>query len=150
MTAYEIEHASVLDALDEYADNSFHAILTDPPYGLGTKQPTPSEILAYLQGGELDTGGDFMGKDWSVPSVLVWQKLFRVLRPGGLVLCFGSPRVFDLVTLGMRMAGFEVRDCLTWLYAKGFPKSLNVQKTVQDKLEEQLRAQGVLGDISWK
>jgi site-specific DNA-methyltransferase (adenine-specific) len=131
---YAIEKGSVAEVLGEYADNTFHAILTDPPYGLGNKQPTPAEILAYLQGAELDTGGDFMGKDWSVPSVLVWRKLYRVLRPGGLVLCFGSPRVFDLVTLGMRMAGFEVRDCLTWLYAKGFPKSLNISKAL-DKAE---------------
>jgi DNA modification methylase len=64
---YAIEKGNVLDVLGEYQENTFHAILTDPPYGLGNKQPTPAEILAYLQWAELDTGGDFMGKDWFGP-----------------------------------------------------------------------------------
>jgi hypothetical protein len=34
----------------------------------------------------------------------------------------------------MRLAGFEVRDCIQWIYGSGFPKSHNIGKSV-DKLE---------------
>jgi site-specific DNA-methyltransferase (adenine-specific) len=33
----------------------------------------------------------------------------------------------------MRFAGFEVRDCIQWLYGSGFPKSHNISKAI-DKL----------------
>ena len=127
---YAIIEGKVLESLAVFEDNSFDAILTDPPYGLGQRQPTPDEIAAYITGDELSTGGDFMGKAWNVPSVATWKALFRVLKPGGAVLCAGGPRVFDLVTIGMRMAGFEIRDSLCWMYGKGFPKSLNVSKAI--------------------
>ena len=74
--------------LREIPDETFHSIVMDPPYGLG-EAPTVEEIIAYLQGADLKTG-DFMGKDWDIPSVLVWRELFRVLKPGGHVLSFGG------------------------------------------------------------
>jgi site-specific DNA-methyltransferase (adenine-specific) len=33
--------------------------------------------------------------------------------------------------LSVRMAGFEIRDSLTWIYSQGFPKSLDVQKAIE-------------------
>ena len=33
----------------------------------------------------------------------------------------------------MRFAGFEVRDCIQWLYGSGFPKSHNISKAI-DKM----------------
>ncbi len=125
-----MHHAEVLDALAGMEDNSFSGCLTDVPYGLGTKQPTAKELIAYLSGAELDTGGDFMGAGWSVPSVRVWRELLRVLRPGAHVLSFAGSRTGDLVSLGMRAAGFEVRDTLQWLYAEAMPKSLDLAKAL--------------------
>jgi site-specific DNA-methyltransferase (adenine-specific) len=52
--------------------------------------------------------------------------VFRVLKPGGYVLAFGGTRTFHRLTCGIEDAGFEIRDCLSWLYGQGFPKSLNV------------------------
>lgn len=126
MRDYAIAHADVLAALRELPDCSVDGVLTDPPYGLGSHQPTVDELVAYLRGAELDTGGDFMGKDWSVPSVTTWREVWRVMKPGAALLSFGGSRTYDLISLGLRAAGFEVRDCMTWLYAKGFPKSLNI------------------------
>jgi hypothetical protein len=35
--------------------------------------------------------------------------------------------------MAMRFAGFEVRDCIQWLYGSGFPKSHNISKAI-DKM----------------
>jgi hypothetical protein len=125
-------HAEVLAALATMESNSFDACLTDVPYGLGSHQPTPAELLAYLGGAELDTGGDFMGRDWHVPSVHTWKELFRVLKPGAWLLTFGGPRTVDLVSLGVRMGGFEVRDVITyaWWFGTGYPHSQDAAKAI--------------------
>jgi site-specific DNA-methyltransferase (adenine-specific) len=34
------------------------------------------------------------------------------------------------MTVAIEDAGFEIRDCLSWLYGSGFPKSLNVSKAI--------------------
>jgi hypothetical protein len=123
---------TVLEHLATMADGSFDAVLTDVPYGLGT-QPSPEEILAYLGGAELVTG-DFMARDWSVPSVHTWREILRALKPGGYVLTFAGPRTVDLISLGLRMAGFEVRDVITyaWTFGTGFPKSQDASKALDN------------------
>lgn len=95
----------VLASLRSLPDNSFDALLCDPPYGFR-----------------------FMNKRWDydVPSVEVWREALRVLKPGAALLSFGGARTFHRIAIGIEDAGFELRDCLCWLYAKGFPKSLNV------------------------
>lgn len=129
-----------LDVLKTLPDESVHSVVTDPPYGLGTREPTGDEIIAYLQGAGLDTGGDFMGRDWDIPPVAVWHECFRVLKPGGHLLSFGGTRTFDLISIGIRAAGFECRDtiaqqfgvmCLQWIQGQGFPKSMNVRKALE-------------------
>jgi site-specific DNA-methyltransferase (adenine-specific) len=86
--------------------------VTDPPYGLS-----------------------FMGKDWDhgVPGVPFWAEAMRVLKPGGHLLAFGGTRTFHRLAVAIEDAGFEIRDCLSWLYGTGFPKSHNVGKAV-DKI----------------
>ena len=122
------------DLLKTFPDNFFDSIVTDPPYGLGTREPTAEDIRAYLEGGSLDTGGDFMGKEWEIPSVAVWRECYRVLKPGGYILSFGSTRTWDIMSVGIRAAGFTNRDtissafrspALMWMHGQGFPKSLH-------------------------
>jgi len=52
------------------------------------------------------------------------------LKPGGHLLAFAGSRTFDLMALSIRLAGFEIRDSLAWLYGSGFPKSLDVSKAI--------------------
>lgn len=54
------------------------------------------------------------------------REVFRVLKPGAHLLVCGAPRSFHRMTCGLEDAGFEIRDCLSWLYGQGFPKSLNL------------------------
>jgi site-specific DNA-methyltransferase (adenine-specific) len=102
----QVINGHCLEVLQELPDDTFDAVVTDPPYGLGTKEPTVEQIVAYLQGADLDTGGDFMGAKWEIPSVPIWREVFRVLKPGGHVACFGGTRTWDL----LRSCGFTVRD----------------------------------------
>lgn len=60
----------------------------------------------------------------------------RCLRPGGYLLAMGGTRTYDALAWGIRMAGFEIRDCVAspgaalWVYAQGMPKSLDVSKAL--------------------
>ena len=131
-----IHHGKCLEVLRTYPDNFFDSIVTDPPYGLGGRDPTPEEILAYLQGADLDTG-EFMNKDWDLPSVLVWRECLRVLKPGGYLFSFAGTRTIDILSIGIRMSGFTNRDTvpvemgppiLRWVRAQGMPKNVDVGK----------------------
>lgn len=83
---------------------SIDAIVTDPPYGLG-----------------------FMGRAWDASVPHAWAvEALRVLKPGGHLLAFGGTRTYHRLTCGIEDAGFEIRDCIAWLYGSGFPKSLNI------------------------
>lgn len=88
---------------------SVDAIVTDPPYGLG-----------------------FMGKEWdALPPGREWaEECLRVLRPGGHLLAFGGTRTYHRLACAIEDAGFEIRDCLAWLYGSGFPKSHDVSKAI--------------------
>ncbi|OYD08563.1 DNA-methyltransferase [Paludifilum halophilum] len=122
------------DCLEEIKNmhaDSIDAVVTDPPYGLG-KEPDITEVLTkWLAGEDYEhRGGGFMGKSWDsfVPGPSVWKEVFRILKPGGHVLCFAGTRTQDLMTISLRLAGFEVRDVIEWLYFSGFPKSMDVGK----------------------
>lgn len=115
------------------ADNSIDAVVTDPPYGL-SKQPDMNEVLRHWLNGDdyVHTGGGFMGKTWDsfVPGPSIWKEVFRVLKPGGHLLAFFGTRTYDLGTLAIRLAGFEIRDQIDWVYGSGFPKSLDISKAI--------------------
>ena len=103
------------EKLKDLPDNSVDAIVSDPPYELG-----------------------FMGKKWDNTGIAynvdLWKECLRVLKPGGHLLAFGGTRTYHRMAVAIEDAGFEVRDMLEWIYASGFPKSLNIGKAV-DKLQ---------------
>jgi DNA modification methylase len=104
---YVLLHGDCIERLKQIPDASIDSIVTDPPYELG-----------------------FMGKKWDATgiaySVALWTEALRVLKPGGHLLAFGGTRTYHRMTCAIEDAGFEVRDCLQWLYGTGFPKSLNI------------------------
>ena len=80
----------------------------------------------------------------------LWAKrCLRVLKPGGYLLAFGGTRTYHRIACAIEDAGFEIRDCILWIYGSGFPKSMNIGKTLLKKIEEELRKQGV-EQIEWK
>ena len=95
--------------------NSIDSIVTDPPYELG-----------------------FMGKSWDASGiaydVTVWQECLRVLKPGGHLLAFGGSRTYHRMACAIEDAGFQIRDQIMWVYGSGFPKSLNISKSIEGLL----------------
>lgn len=109
MKSFEIKNEDCREVMRGLPDNSIDSIVTDPPYGL-----------------------EFMGKGWDrgVPGVEFWTEAIRILKPGGHLLAFGGTRTFHRLTVAIEDSGFEIRDCLSWIYGSGFPKSLDVSKAI--------------------
>jgi hypothetical protein len=147
MTPDQILLGPCEEHLKALPDNSVDALIFDPPYGLGTKEPTGEDIIKYLAGqGGLDHGGDFMGKSWDIPSVPIWRELYRVLKPGGYCASFGGTRTWDLIQAGALAGGFqpvEGHALKAWNYSSGFPKSLNVSAKIDELLGEKREVIGI-------
>jgi DNA modification methylase len=102
------------------------------------KEPNAQELMKdWVEKGYHEISGKgFMGKEWDafIPQPIFWKEVFRVLKPGGHLLAFYGTRTYDWGVMAMRFAGFEVRDCIQWLYGSGFPKSHNIGKAI-DKMQ---------------
>ena len=95
---------------------SVHSIVCDPPYNLafmGCKWDTVGTPYEFQQ----------WTRRWA-------EEAKRVLKPGGYALVMGGTRTFHRTTSGLEDAGFEIRDCMMWLYGTGFPKSHNISKAI--------------------
>lgn len=122
-----------LEVIKTFPDNSVDAIITDSPYGLGKEPDAVKCLQDWIDHGYHDVkGSGFMGKPWDafVPQPILWKECFRVLKPGGHLLSFFGTRTYDWGTLAIRLAGFEIRDCVMWIYGSGFPKSLDISKAI--------------------
>lgn len=130
-------------------ENSVDAIVTDPPYGLGFmgKDWDAPQMLGQSNGNTRgnwkkrkgDEGyvpGNSAGYHRNDPSKFqafseAWaREALRVLKPGGHLLAFAGTRTYHRMASGVEDAGFEIRDCIAWMYGSGFPKSLDVSKAV--------------------
>jgi site-specific DNA-methyltransferase (adenine-specific) len=109
MSRYKLINADCLEAMTRAKPESVDAIVTDPPYGLA-----------------------FMGKQWDhgVPGTPFWEAALRVAKPGAHLLAFGGTRTYHRLACAIEDAGWEIRDCVMWVYGSGFPKSLDVSKAI--------------------
>ena len=112
---YTLHTGNSIDVLKTMADNSVDSVVTDPPYELG-----------------------FMNKGWDksgiANNVELWKEVLRVLKPGGHLLSFGGTRTYHRMTSAIEDAGFEIRDCIMWIYGSGFPKSMDIAKAIDKQL----------------
>lgn len=126
-----LHETTILDRLRGLPDNSVDAVVTDGSYGLGKEPDALAMLIDWMETGfhQPKSKRGFMGKEWDafVPQPVQWRECLRVLKPGGHVLAFASTRTQDLMALGLRIAGFEIRDMISWLYGSGFPKSHNLE-----------------------
>ncbi len=111
---WRLFEADALLTLAKLPDACVDAIVTDPPYAISLR----NETWDRFGGGELTAPEAF--ERWTAR----WAaECLRLLKPGGFMVAFGSPRTSHRLTAGVEDAGFEVRDQLLWLFAQGMPKS---------------------------
>jgi len=107
----ELHLGDCLEVMRTLDENSVDTCITDPPYELG-----------------------FMGKRWDSSGVAfqvaTWEAVYRVLKPGALLLAFGGTRTYHRMVCAIEDAGFEIRDTIAWVYGSGFPKSLDIGKGI--------------------
>ena len=125
----KVIHGDCIETMNQMEPESVDAIVCDPPYGLSNTDPSSvaDTITKWASGdrNHVPTGRGFMGKSWDafVPPPAVWDECLRVLKPGGHMVVFAGSRTQDLMGLSIRLAGFEMRDSLAWLYGSGFSKA---------------------------
>jgi len=104
---YRLVLGDCIEKMKEISSNSIDCIVTDPPYEIGF----------------MDVSFDKTG---IAHNVEMWKECLRILKPGGYLLSFGATRTYHRMACAIEDAGFEMRDCLMWIYGSGFPKSHNV------------------------
>ncbi len=61
-----------------------------------------------------------------------WGKeLYRIMKPGGLVLVFNSTRTIAQVQVALEKCGFYARDIIVWRRNSGIPKGNNISKKME-------------------
>lgn len=115
---YKLYNVNMLDMCEHIQPDSIDSIVTDPPYEL-----------------------NFMNKGWDNSGIAfqtdTWKKCYNVLKPGGFLLAFGSSRTYHRIACAIEDAGFEVRDTIMWLYGSGFPKSMDLGKSIESKVPQE-------------
>lgn len=130
MASFEVINGDVLETLRKMEPCSFEGCLTDPPYALGESRSPQRK-----SGKEQNKAG-FMGMKWDsdIPGPEVWAEVLRVLKPGSPLLAFGGTRTYHRLACAIEDAGFEIRDCLMWLYGQGFPKAKSCLKPAYEPI----------------
>jgi len=125
-----------LDVMRGMEPNSVDSIVTDPPYGLEFmgkewdklwRNRTDADI-AYVE----RTGGQLTSRARKLPDYnasdprqmqewhYAWAaEAIRVAKPGCHLLAFGGTRTSHRLACAIEDAGWEIRDCLMWVYGSG-------------------------------
>lgn len=152
----EVVNADCMDAMRTMSDCTFDAVVTDPPYGLSfmgkewdsfgtdTRQPgdehywvpdNPFGRASVRYGWNQDKAklalSNAAFQDRMTP---IFSEVLRVSKPGAYLLCFGGTRTFHRMACAIEDAGWEIRDCIMWVYGSGFPKSMDVGKAIDKEL----------------
>jgi site-specific DNA-methyltransferase (adenine-specific) len=138
-----------VETMRRMPEASVDAIVTDPPYGLefmgkdwdapwkndGDVLDDPASVGGFQDGAggnpysrsRIRYGRSSGFQEWTES----WaREAFRILKPGGHLLAFAGTRTYHRMASGVEDAGFEIRDCIAWMYGSGFPKSLDVSKAI--------------------
>lgn len=141
---YHVEDSGVLyegDCLDVMAamePESVDTVLTDPPYGLEFMGKDWDKLNLNVPFSQKEKGGlgghkhhIRFGNDGRAMQEWHYKwaiEALRVAKPGAMLMAFGGTRTFHRLTCAIEDAGWQIRDCLMWLYGQGFPKSADISK----------------------
>lgn len=137
--SYRLHLGDCLEVLLTLQANSIDTVITDPPSGISFMGKSWDNHSKYTP--RTDKGHRTLGaltllelQPWEagfVAFIADWcTEALRVLKPGAMALVWALPRTSDLTVLGMRLAGFEIRDNIYHIFGSGFPKSANISKLI--------------------
>lgn len=92
-----IIHDDSLTVLRQMEAESIDAIITDPPYGINYVSQTGARI-----------------KNDKSPFIWFLYDAYRVLKPGGAILCFTRWDVEQTFIDAIKLAGFQVKSEVIW------------------------------------
>ena len=110
-------NSDCLEALKTMDDNSVDSIVSDPPSGIGFMN---SEW-------DSDKGGRKQWIDWMTQ---IMSEALRVVKPGGHILIWAIPRTSHWTATAIEDAGFEIRDKIHHIYGSGWPKNMDISKSI--------------------
>lgn len=137
----KVINADSLEHLKTLEDNIFDSCVTDPPYHL------QSIVKRFTKGPEAKHGKDgsfnrlskgFMGQEWDGGDIAFtkefWEQVYRVLKPGSVLLAFAATRNYHRMATAVEDSGFEIFDMINWIYGSGFPKRKNLLKPAHEPI----------------
>lgn len=117
------------------ADESVHAVICDPPYGIefgnlawDTFKEDPTGRVRPFPNGSKESKQQ--GTPFQVWTESWAREAYRVLKPGGWLVAFAAAKSYHRMACGVEDAGFDLRDMIGWVYASGFPKSTDASKQI--------------------
>lgn len=136
-----------MDAMRGMADNTFDSIVCDPPYGLnfmgkdfdnpkmmGQSQFPHGGLKNYPIGVKRTGYADcdmVMFQNYMTP---IFEEALRVSKPGAFLCAFGATRTYHRLACAIEDAGWEILDCVFFCHSQGFPKGLDISKSIDKKL----------------
>ena len=136
-----MEHLKTLD------ENIFDSCVTDPPYHLASivKRFGPGQKGINNQDEKEGRNGPyhraatgFMGQTWDGGDIAFqkefWKEVYRVMKPGSVLLAFAATRNYHRLGVAIEDAGFEIFDMINWIYGSGFPKRKNYLKPAHEPI----------------
>lgn len=93
---------------------------------------------------------EFMGKEWDSFTSVEFQKwneewareALRICKPGAFMFVFGGSRTFHRLACAIEDVGWILRDTIMWVHGQGFPKGLDVSKSIDKKLGKEREVVG--------
>ena len=149
---YQIYNQSC-EKMPQIANNEISLVCTDPPYfidGMGDewnnarlhKRVKPGVVGGIPAGQKFDTK---QGKRLQQFLTKIGTECYRVLKPGGFMLCFSQPRLSHRAAAALEDVGFEIRDMAAWRYegqAKAFTQDHFVRKmNISEEQKQRLIAE---------
>jgi site-specific DNA-methyltransferase (adenine-specific) len=139
----QLYHGDCFEVLKELEDDSIDTVITDPPAGISfmgrdwdghsdyrphnEKTGRVLEFLADLGLDAWERGFAAFTADWGI-------EVMRVMKPGATALVWALPRTSDLTGLGLRIAGFQIRDNIYHIFGSGFPKGHDISKAIDKEV----------------
>lgn len=149
---YQNESATIyfgnsLVVLPTLTDNSVDALVTDPPAGISFMGKDWDDFRRSHNLADAGRDNVFGRTSAKAPEygrspraafvdamTLIFRECFRVMKPGAHGLVWSIPRTSHWAAWALEDAGFEIRDRITHIFGSGFPKSLNIQRSVDSAL----------------